>query len=95
MAHDQPLLPCRLAPGVNYCQELGQAGLDVLVDVKTTFMPDDCKRKVKKDSQLLLILTGDAGPSVDGPWERFVSQEDFTVAEAIKLNAGQVTLTAV
>jgi len=48
-----------LAPGVNYCQEIGSANVDVLIDVKSTSVPEECKRKVKKDSQLLLMFTGD------------------------------------
>eukprot|EP00325_Prymnesiales_sp_UTEX-LB-985_P009967 CAMPEP_0174701360 /NCGR_PEP_ID=MMETSP1094-20130205/6024_1 /TAXON_ID=156173 /ORGANISM="Chrysochromulina brevifilum, Strain UTEX LB 985" /LENGTH=254 /DNA_ID=CAMNT_0015898989 /DNA_START=48 /DNA_END=812 /DNA_ORIENTATION=+ len=78
-----------LAPGVNYCAEIGRKNEHILVDVRSTYVPEQCIRKVKTDSQLLLVFTGDAGPSADGPWQRFITQEDFTVAEALKLNSGQ------
>jgi len=77
-----------LAPGVNYCTEIGQANVNVVIDVRSTEVPEECKRKVQKDSQMLLMYTGDAGPSVNGPWQRFVAQEDFTVAEALKMKDG-------
>ena len=78
----------RLAPGVNYCTEIGQANVNVVIDVQSTEVPEECKRKVQKDSQMLLMYTGDAGPSANGPWQRFVAQEDFTVAEALKMKGG-------
>ena len=83
-----------LAPGVNYCQELGDAGVDLLIDVmyKTPALPNSCRKsqKVKKDpplsSQLLVHHVG-SWAGADGVFQPFFKHDDFTVANATRLGA--------
>ena len=87
----------RLAPGVNYCTELGSADVNVLINVTTTYKPLECRDKVQKNSHLLLHYTGAAAPSADADasqWQQFVAVEDFTVAHALQMGAGEVSTYA-
>ena len=83
-----------LAPGVNYCQEMGTAGEDELLDIVIHEAPSVCGagKAVKAESQLLMHYTGKASlaPSEEGSWFSFVVVDDFTHASAVKMGVGEV-----
>eukprot|EP00322_Chrysochromulina_rotalis_P012126 CAMPEP_0115855088 /NCGR_PEP_ID=MMETSP0287-20121206/14364_1 /TAXON_ID=412157 /ORGANISM="Chrysochromulina rotalis, Strain UIO044" /LENGTH=256 /DNA_ID=CAMNT_0003309235 /DNA_START=124 /DNA_END=894 /DNA_ORIENTATION=- len=79
----------KLAPGVEYCQEQGTAGLDEVIDVRylTPALPNGCRKsqRVKKDSTLLLHHVGQWASAPSSNFQPFFQHEDFTVANATKL----------
>jgi len=90
----KPVQTCsELAPGVNYCQDLGEAGVDIVVDVHyKSHEPQVCKKRVNETAQLLMHYTGRASlaPADPSQWSTFVAVEDFTHALAVKLGVGEV-----
>ena len=81
-----------LAPGVNYCAEMGSSGMETVVEVTVSSLPDECFEKVQKTSYLLMHFVGSATPQRDSStlqWTQFVAVEDFTHATAVKLGVGE------
>jgi hypothetical protein len=81
-----------LAPGVSFCQEVGTRGVDVVLDVRETFIPHECGLRVKKDSYVLAHLRGTAAPSPsagEAQWAEFVNVDDFTHAEPVRMGRGE------
>lgn len=82
-----------LAPGVNYCQELGEAGEDEVLEFVIHELPETCEKgsRLEKGGQFLAHYTAKASlmPSEESSWATFEVVDDFTHATAIKLDAGE------
>ncbi len=80
-----------LAPGVSYCNEL-DVGRDVVVTIRSSYIPSVCERKVKKDSMLLMHYTArvaaDEGADEGSSWI-FDEVSDWTNSAPIRLGSGE------
>jgi len=89
----KPAQKCQqLAPGVNYCQDLGTKDNAETLDIRLQRTPESCVRKAVSKGQLLLHYTGHASltPAEPGNWVQFEAVEDFTRASAVKMGVGEV-----
>ena len=75
-----------LAPGVNYCQEVGKKGLDLVIEVQfnTPALTNGCRKsqkvQLKPTPSVLLLHHAGSWRVGDGEFTPFFSHNDFTVA---------------
>jgi len=90
----EPQKSCQeLAPGVNYCQDIGIKGVDQIIDVKYKTPPlnPSCRKghkaKLKPMPSVLLLHHVGSWASANDPEEftPFFTYDDFTVANATKM----------